>query len=315
MPIEDFKKKIDSILNNLNIESDVNLVEYLIRVNTRLEIILKIIRSGFYGNFQTKKEHRINLLLQIFSYRILKNSDLNIIQPELFTSNNNKDNDLHIIGPVCPDYSYVNTKDGRYRYTFESIGNGIGLVAKKAIINFSILDRLSKDLVANGLNLKFKILIGDFEANEKNLEALNESKSSFLKKVSLSRDTIEQTTGIKTDLFTSLSLGLEGWQTQIEQIKLMYNLKEFIDLERLFPDIKHEKRLISRLPLYKKWFGNSANFKQIFLNQTLEYILMGSLISNSYQNRACILASDHKAMREYYSLISKIVLISSSFKY
>ena len=43
------------------------------------------------------------------------------------------------IAPVCPDYSHVKTADGNYRYTFEGIGNGIGLVASKAISNAEIL--------------------------------------------------------------------------------------------------------------------------------------------------------------------------------
>ena len=83
----------------------------------------------------------------------------------------------------------------------------------------------------------------------------------------------------------------------------------------LYYQISHEKNSVSRLPLYKKWFGESADFKDIFLSQVLEYILMGCLVKNRFNGDAAILASDHKAMRDYYSSISEINIISSSANY
>ena len=163
--------------------------------------------------------------------------------------------------------------------------------------------------------MRIKILIGDFEANENNLNSLNEIKSNFIRKIELSRLKIENHTGIETELFTTLCLGLKGWEYQIEQLKHTHNLYKFEDLKIRLPNIRHDKKLISRLPLYKKWFGEDANYKEIFFNQVLEYILMGNIIKNNNQNNSAILASDHKAMRDYYSSISKIDVISSSAKY
>ena len=65
MSINDLKQRIDKILEDSNLDSDIKLVEYLIRMNTKLEVILKIIRSGFYGNFLLRSNHKRNLLLQI----------------------------------------------------------------------------------------------------------------------------------------------------------------------------------------------------------------------------------------------------------
>ena len=81
------------------------------------------------------------------------------------------------------------------------------------------------------------------------------------------------------------------------------------------PSIKHEKNLISRLPLYKKWFGNNSDFKTIFLNQAIEYMLMGEIISNSIFHNPILLASDHKVMKDYYYAISNVNIISSSADY
>ena len=89
----------------------------------------------------------------------------------------------------------------------------------------------------------------------------------------------------------------------------------FNDLYTLFPNIKHEKKLISRLPLYKKWFGESADFKDIFLSQVLEYILMSKLIYENFGRNTAILASDHKAMSPYYTTDANIHLITASSEY
>jgi len=314
LSISELKKKLELILVDAELEANPELVEFLIRKNNKLGIILKIIRSGFFSNFGMKSRAKKSLLLDIFSYRISNNSNFNLSNSSLSVTND-QSNIYNIVAPVCPDYSYVRTTDGRYRYTFESIGDGIGLVSQKAIFNIQILKELAKDLIKNGLNLRFKILIGDFEANEQNLNSLNEIKSNFLGKIESSRYKIQNSTGIETELFTSLCLGIKGWQYQIEQLQYINNLYKFNDLYIKLPNISHDKKLISRLPLYKRWFGDAADFKQIFFKQVLEYILMGNILKNNYQNNTAILASDHKAMRDYYSCISNIDVISSSAKY
>ena len=188
-------------------------------------------------------------------------------------------------------------------------------MAQKAINNFNLLESLSSDLTQNGLDLNFQILIGDFEASQQNLNALNQSKTEFLSKVSQSCDVIESETGIKTSLFTDLCNGLEGWHHCIQNLKYNLKINKYEDLENLLPHINHEKKLISRLPLYQKWFGKDADFKGIFLNQILEYILMGKLIASDYITNPILLASDHKAMKDYYNSIAKINIISSSANY
>ena len=79
--------------------------------------------------------------------------------------------------------------------------------------------------------------------------------------------------------------------------------------------INHDKNLISRIPLYTKWYPNFSDYSQIFFDQCLEYMLMGYLIENYYGKDIFLLASDHKAMRPYYGLMSSISIISSSIQY
>tara|TARA_Y100001968_G_C19416830_1_gene749473 strand:- start:1491 stop:2189 length:699 start_codon:yes stop_codon:yes gene_type:complete len=222
----------------------------------------------------------------------------------------------NIIGPVCPDYSYIINKNGSYRYTFNYIGGGVGLVAKKCISSINILKELSEDLNRNKLKLDYKILIGDFEVlNQDTLNKLNESKYNFIEKIKLSRLLIQNSSGVDTYLMSSLCNGLETWSYQINYIKHNYGLNSFNDLSEFMPRVNHKRNLISRIPLYKKWFGNKIDIKEIFFNQTIEYMLIGLLTQSKYGKNCAILASDHSAMRCYYKGIADIPIISSSEKY
>jgi len=314
--IHELKHNIENILTSKGIEINDGLAEYLIRTNNRLGITLKIIRSGFLNNFKSNIFERNELFMQILSYRININRKLSIYGGELLRwSKTKEDNKFFIVAPVCPDYSYIYTTNGKYRYTFESIGEGIGLVAKKAIDNIKLINDLSKDLFLNNFELKSIILIGDFEANEKNLTALKETKNEFLRKVNLSREAIESSTGIETHCFSNLCKNLEGWDNQLLYLKHNYSLNSFDDLKKFIPRINHERNLISRLPLYKKWFGDGKDFKQIFFDQVVEYFLMSKLIYAKFGNNSSILASDHKAMRHYYGFESNVQILSSSANY
>ncbi|AIQ95519.1 hypothetical protein EW14_1508 [Prochlorococcus sp. MIT 0604] len=315
MSILELKNFLSDALKRFNISSDIHLIEFMIRNNNKLSLILTFIRSGLIGKSKIIENEKFKLLLDIFSFRIIEDDNLSIGNLNKLSLKNDKMNHLKIVGPVCPDYSYEYTDKGRYRYTFQSVGSGIGLVAKKAIDNFKRIKEISNDLINNGLNLEFEILVGDFEASEENLTALKEKKTNFLSKIKSSCINIQEESSIKAYPFTDLCQGLDGWNYQISQLKNIHKVNNFNDLKYIFPKINHDKKLISRIPLYKKWFGKDKNYKEIFFNQSLEYMLMGNIIYSNFFGEVFLLASDHKAMRDYYSLISNIDIISSSTSY
>lgn len=301
-------------LRNIGISISKKDFNILLQKTNKLSLILLFIKSLKENNFNLFKEINPKLLYQIFTIRI-KNSK---ILTGLFRNIDDTDlqyDNLSIIAPVCPDYSYKLTSKGDYCYTFDGVGNGIGVVANKAISNIKLLKELTLDLEKNGFSLNYEILLGDFEANADNLKALSETKESFLSKINQSIISIYDKHHIKTDNFTSLCNGLDGWGNLVLLIQTFCKLNQYEDLKVFAPNINHDKNLISRLPLYKKWFGYDKNYKEIFFNQCLEYLTMGYIIKNSYGKEGVILASDHKAMRPYYNLLANINLIASSANY
>ena len=79
--------------------------------------------------------------------------------------------------PVCLTILilYLNPEE---QYTFESLNNGIGLVAIKAIEKIKHIVDASKCMTNENFVINFLILIGDFEATI-NCSRLGESQKSF----------------------------------------------------------------------------------------------------------------------------------------
>lgn len=299
---------------NKGINISINDFYSLLQKTNKLSLILLFLNSLKPNCLDLSDKIEAKLLYIIFELRI--NNSRHLTQ---LTQNNqnscHRSNDLLIIAPVCPDYNYIKTKDGKYQYTFNGLGNGIGVVANKAIENIKLLKDLSYDLVENGFLIDYKTLLGDFEAKKENLLALNETEENFLKKINQSADSIYQNHLINSNNFTSICNGLKGWENQIDYIKTFCKISRYEDLKIFAPYINHDKNLISRLPLYKKWFGSDKDFKKIFFNQSLEYMAMGYTIKNYYGDKVILLASDHKAMRPYYTILANINLIASSANY
>ena len=65
--------------------------------------------------------------------------------------------------------------------------------------------------------------------------------------------------------------------------------------------IDHQKIFLSRIPLYRRWYGDKTLMTDLFINQIYEYILMGNLVSG-FHRPSILLSSDHKAMAPYFCL-------------
>ena len=223
---------------------------------------------------------------------------------------------LDFVCPVCPDYSYVAKEGGRYEYTFKELGSGIGLVATRAVNNVKVILSFAEQIKLEKKHLNMSILVGDFEANEQNCISLNESQSSFTRKCFESSLAIKEKVKIaNTGVFTNLCGGLQEWPHILRFVKQLSNLEVFDDLVSNFPALNHEKSLLSRIPLYRRWFKGNTDIKSVFLSQILEYATMGFIVFSQRNKNSILLASDHIAMRQYYNLICPLTVFGSSLRY
>jgi hypothetical protein len=216
---------------------------------------------------------------------------------------------LYIVTPCCPDYSKVKIGN-QYNFTFNSIENGIGLVAKRLEKN---IKEIHEFLKSNGIKFKHIISIGDFEAySEKNLEKLNLTKKEFLKKTRINQIKIEKKFKDKrylTKKMFSENFGAEAvWKKNLNKFYYLIKNGKYGQSgvnDKILNDI-----IKSRISLYKKWYGNCSfsKYKEILESQAAEYATMGFLIKKKFKY-SLIIGADHYRMSPFYLVGSNIPVL------
>ena len=210
---------------------------------------------------------------------------------------------MDIIAPVCPDYSTSKDIYGHSRYDFKELGTKEGLVGKRLL---SRIDTLKK--VFNDYDIKTNIivLVGDFEATEPNCQRLGISEHEFLEKVKSSTKYFKEKYGLEAYGFAEYFGGLESWKSRLDRIRKISKLEVSTLYTILTIKSTIDQFFISRIKLYERWTNNKDTYKALFVEQCLEYSLMGLMASSSHRP-SILLASDHKAMFPYYTAVAKNV--------
>ena len=275
-------------------------------------ILILLTKLKYYSRKSAARLKVLHLLsLNLFLCRVrraklLSFDQFRVLQSKIVTESFS----INVFAPVCPDYAY--TSNGAiHNYTFDSLNDGIGLVARKAISTLNFLYSLLQDSPAVLSRVNSIILLGDFEANEENLSRLNLTEEEFLARVSKSSEKISSETPYNSALFTNLCGGNLAWSQKLEATSVYHSLNDYESLTKELPFIKHDKNLLSRIPLYTKWYGANVDYKSVFLRQVSEYITMGRVISSQNLEFPFILASDHRVMHDYYTAFSDLPILKS----
>jgi len=316
--IENIKDRYLSTLSYLHIEGNEKDFWYGLRRINKFNMITLITRCHLSKSSKVSTISSSILRFLVLESRISASPVLSLSRAFNLSNMPSAICNVHVMAPVCPDYSYKELDDNTYRYTFESVNGGIGLVAKRAIRNINELQRMVSDLRNPKFVIDFSILVGDFEASPGNCSRLSETEESFLAKVDSTISCIKSTCpSCFVGRFTDLCGGLEAWRSLQKINSKLLSINSFGTLTKNLPSINHERIFISRLPLYKMWFGDKYDYTQAFTMQTIEYISMGDLISR-YGNGKCftlLLASDHRAMRPYYNIFGNHAACGSTISY
>ena len=265
------------------------LLYNFLKLNKDHKKLLKVLKSS---NFDVLKSSLNKNNISIINPSNLKNFLLDI------SNINSGEMKVNLFAPICPDYATTFDSNGKERYTFDGLGNEVGLVGRKFLYNIPKILEAFKDI-----NIKIEpiILLGDFENNESNLKRLNLTKEEFMLAINGSKKVFEKKYKIKTELFADYFGGIDSWSKQITILKNELCFSNINSLEKSLPNIDHHENFISRIPLYKRWYGESNQMINLFINQIYEYILMGNLVSG-FHKPSILLSSDHKAMASYFSV-------------
>lgn len=243
-----------------------------------------------------------------------KGDYLNIVNKKLNEASKTKK--LTIISPICPDYSYIQLDDHRYKYTFERLGDNVGLGGLRTIQLFPELDVFFKK---HGIECQFKLGGGDFEGfDPESLKTLSISEEDFLSRVktSLKRIKKKMPITIETFLISHKFGGKEKWLD--EKNKTFCDLYDSRIGTMPIDPTYYQHTLKSRRDLYRSWYKDrSKDFMSqlnILLNQVAEYALMGKIFSNQFDS-PLVIGLDHAAMMPFYWFYKKIPIIYTKPNY
>lgn len=209
---------------------------------------------------------------------------------------------MYIVTPVCPDYSYEK-KDQMYNFTFENLNEDIGLVSKRLLIDIHKIHKFF-----NFLKIRFKhiIAVGDFEAYSKsNQRRMKLTEAEYLSKINKSQKKISKSFKYKNCIankeFSKFFGNKNIWLKRVKKFKQMLQKNNLGNAGLSNKDLEHI--LLSRIPLYKKWYGELSNnkYRDILIDQASEYAAMGSLVKSKFKN-VMILGADHHRMADFYNL-------------
>lgn len=223
-----------------------------------------------------------------------------------------KGEEIILTSCVCPDYSYVK-KDHinrtNYEYTFQSLGGGIGLVAKQ-------VQRMSKafDEFFQKYSIKYKFVmsIADYEANEKNCELVGETRSSFMKKCKNSLITFEQSltdVPIISRMFQD-EWAFGRWKDSLEYCEREIKKGNFgMIKDATGKDAKSTLSFISKdsANFYRRWYPGITDDEiyNLVIEQAAEYAASSMIMANDFKGTGFIqLAGDRPKMNIFNNFAS-----------
>lgn len=207
---------------------------------------------------------------------------------------------ISLITPLCPDYEHIKISSNFYRYTFNKLNEGIGLIGKKLVSN---LDKVHNILRKNKIKFTHYLQYGDFESFSKDIcQRLKISEKEFITKLCKSITSLKKHTNknCKISMIVKELTTKKNWIAECnkneKKLRSLYNTD--LNYKRLI-----NKILISRSTLYSNWFPSykQKEYIGLVIKQGAEYSTMGTLYFGKYEN-PIVLAFDHPKMKTFYGL-------------
>lgn len=209
-----------------------------------------------------------------------------------------------IVGAFCPDYAYEETGNPQlpYRYTFDGVGEGVGLVAQQFA---RIIPGMAKFLEESGIEYRIVLGIGDFEADSKTvLERVKLDRPEFIRRCQKSLDAFQEKVShvpMTLELFgEARGEGRLHRYAQEATERMMQG--GFGCMPALYGHGLED--FIARIPhqygtFYRRWYGEGMGddeVRNIVLSQGGEYASVARIYAEDFGPNTIILAGDRPEM-------------------
>ncbi len=224
-----------------------------------------------------------------------------------------------LTGAFCPDYTYRATGNPEipFEYTFDGVGNGIGLVAQQFV---RILPQVVQFLEKYGIDYRVRLGIGDFEANSQDiLDRVGLTYDEFVGRCAQSlvafRERLkEDVPSQKTELvlFEQEWAG-DRWKKYVAEAQGALHQGDFGKIKEatgknpqteIIPFIAKASK-----SFYEKWYGrqmSEVEATSIVLDQGAEYAAMGRILGEDFAGQPVIqIAGDRSKMQALNTMYNK----------
>ena len=220
---------------------------------------------------------------------------------------------VSIITPLCPDYEHVHIGMGLYKYTFNKLNDGLGLIGKRLV---KIIKNIHKVLNSHKILFTHHGYYGDFEAySEVICKRVGSPEKEFLKKLFISSGKMKKKLKemSRVDLLVNSLSSKKNWLENCKKNeKKIHNL---IIKDKFFKKKIYEI-LSSRMQLYKSWYPdlNEKKYLELLVSQGAEYTTMGDLFVKKIKNPV-VFGLDHPKMAIFYNINVNIPVLYGKPKY
>ncbi len=212
-----------------------------------------------------------------------------------------------LVGAFCPDYAYECTDNPHlpYRYTFDGVGEGVGLVAQQFA---RIIPELSCFFHELGITHRFVIGIGDFEADsEAVLQRVQLTRAEFIRRCQRSLDAFREL--MPSDVPITLELfgeerGNGRFRRYADEATERMMREDFGKMRDLHPDLD---AVIASIPgqyrtFYERWYAEKIDdlaIRRIVYSQGGEYASVARIYDEDFGSTVIMLAGDRPEMNRF----------------
>lgn len=242
--------------------------------------------------------------------------DLQMILPDHFTATllrgvlekGMSGEEVVIAGAFCPDYAYEETEDPNlpYRYTFDGLGAGVGLVAQQFA---RVIPPLSRFLTGMGVRHRIVLGIGDFEADSSLILAqVGCDHDEFVRRCKQSLKAFEALPGV-SGLPLTLELSgvdrckgrLRPYAQEATECMLQGNFGRMVEVFR-GPEQVVDQIVRDNGTFYQRWFSgiSDADIRRKVLEQGGEYAALSRIYAEDFgADRTIVISGDRPMMHAF----------------
>jgi hypothetical protein len=225
---------------------------------------------------------------------------------------------IWITGAFCPDYGYEETGDPNlpYRYTFDQLGEGVGLVARQFA---RVVPQLSDFLTARNIDHEFILGIGDFEADsQETLQRVGVTKTEFHRRCEVSLQAFQQLVGNNYPITLEMCAKNRG-EERFRRLQKQATYQMLRGNWGMMPQVyQNADAIIDEIvrdngTFYKRWYGDSINDEQIrqrVLEQGGEYSSLAFMDIEDYGENVILLSGDRPKMHTFDQLFCNVPVLA-----